>query len=430
MHRNADGQERVLYILRGCPGSGKSTLSRELKGETGRVFSTDDFFIRSDGEYAFDPKKVAGFHKRNQERARDAISEGHSPVVIDNTNTTAWEMRPYVEMGLRHGYRVEFREPSTPWRYEAAQLSERNTHRVGIDTIRRMLKRFQKNVSVESVMGKRMGAFASKRKLAFSSEQAPIDKAPNCPNEWQLPDVKEQEPPLTECDLIGQENAFLYNPFNLLIEENLESDQVVPKNRDSVPSIFKDDLLGVDELLILDSNPFSMCQEIPDILTGQDIPFDPTGNDSNFRNSIFEDIEDFPRLNSSSQVLSPNSSGFHGDLIGECYAVQERNVTKIFPLVKETKVKNIKKKSFFLGFNSQMLFKMFSRFSVNSQHSRFEIKSQILNYLFIKSLIPFCLRKQRVKKCLSLLSLCLLNKNKHSICRKIRNIRKSKQLKN
>ena len=154
VHRNAGEQERVLYILRGCPGSGKSTLSRELKGETGRVFSTDDFFIRSDGEYAFDPKKVAGFHKRNQERARDAISEGHSPVVIDNTNTTAWEMRPYVEMGLRHGYRVEFREPSTPWRYEAAQLSERNTHGVGIDTIRRMLKRFQKNVSVESVMGR------------------------------------------------------------------------------------------------------------------------------------------------------------------------------------------------------------------------------------------------------------------------------------
>ena len=144
----------VLYIMRGCPGSGKSTLATELKGRNGRVFSTDDFFVRSDGEYVFDPKKVAAYHKRNQERAREAVSSGVSPVVIDNTNTTYWEMRPYVETGLRHGYRVEFVEPSTPWRYDTSELSRRNSHGVNEETIKRMLKRFQKNPTVESVIGK------------------------------------------------------------------------------------------------------------------------------------------------------------------------------------------------------------------------------------------------------------------------------------
>ena len=30
--------------------------------------------------------------------AKQAIDQGRSPVIIDNTNTQAWEMKPYVEM--------------------------------------------------------------------------------------------------------------------------------------------------------------------------------------------------------------------------------------------------------------------------------------------------------------------------------------------
>ena len=146
--------DKILYILRGCPGSGKSTLAAELRGERGRIFSTDEYFVGSDGEYVFDPKKVAVYHKRNQERAREAVREGVSPVVIDNTNTTVWEMRPYVETGVRHGYRVQFVEPDTSWRYDPEQLSLRNSHGVPLDSIKRMLKRFQKNPTVESVLGK------------------------------------------------------------------------------------------------------------------------------------------------------------------------------------------------------------------------------------------------------------------------------------
>ncbi len=65
-------QEKKLYILRGIPGmlrwmrcdiclqgSGKSTLGRELlKGTSGSVFSTDDFFLDETGNgYHFDPKQ-------------------------------------------------------------------------------------------------------------------------------------------------------------------------------------------------------------------------------------------------------------------------------------------------------------------------------------------------------------------------------------
>ena len=174
-----EGADRILYIMRGCPGSGKTTLARELRGETGRVFSTDDFFVQSDGEYVFDPNKIAEYHKRNQGKARKAISEGVSPVVIDNTNTTAWEMRPYVETGLRHGYKIQFVEPDTSWRYDPDQLFLKNSHGVPLESIKRMLKRFQKNPTVESVLGKKQVGALKKQPQSSGTKKAPKKRNPH-----------------------------------------------------------------------------------------------------------------------------------------------------------------------------------------------------------------------------------------------------------
>ena len=43
---------RVLYILRGLPGSGKSQLGKKIMTQSrgGEVFSTDDFFYNEDNE--------------------------------------------------------------------------------------------------------------------------------------------------------------------------------------------------------------------------------------------------------------------------------------------------------------------------------------------------------------------------------------------
>ncbi|XP_038618087.1 NEDD4-binding protein 2-like 1 isoform X2 [Tachyglossus aculeatus] len=62
------------------------------------IFSTDDFFVREDGTYEFNPDFLGEAHKWNQERARTAMRNGESPVIIDNTNLQSWEMRPYAVM--------------------------------------------------------------------------------------------------------------------------------------------------------------------------------------------------------------------------------------------------------------------------------------------------------------------------------------------
>lgn len=56
-----------------------------------------------DGTYQYNVKKIQQAHAWNQDRAKKAMAKGVSPVVIDNTNLSAWEPKAYVEYGLSLG---------------------------------------------------------------------------------------------------------------------------------------------------------------------------------------------------------------------------------------------------------------------------------------------------------------------------------------
>ncbi len=92
----------LLTILRGLPGSGKSTFARSLGADV--VCSADDFF---GPEYAFNPNLLSAAHTECRRKAEDAMSRGLPHIVIDNTNTRKWEYAPYVNFAEKYGYSVE-----------------------------------------------------------------------------------------------------------------------------------------------------------------------------------------------------------------------------------------------------------------------------------------------------------------------------------
>ncbi|XP_061484423.1 NEDD4-binding protein 2-like 1 [Rhineura floridana] len=145
---------KSLYLLRGLPGSGKSTLARQLKREfpSAVVFSTDDYFFAEDGTYVFDPDALEEAHRWNQKRARKAMKNGKSPVIIDNTNIHAWEMKPYVIMAVENNYKVLFREPDTHWKFNVRELARRNSHGVPREKIQRMKEQYEHNVTFHIVL--------------------------------------------------------------------------------------------------------------------------------------------------------------------------------------------------------------------------------------------------------------------------------------
>jgi predicted kinase len=127
------GRNKVLIVLRGLPGSGKSTMVSKLVSDgNAYVCSADDFFVNAAGEYIWDAKRIQEAHQYSQKRALQYFELAISPVIVDNTNTMCWEAKPYVEAAVARGYAVEVLQPTTPWALNPVELAKRNKHNVSI----------------------------------------------------------------------------------------------------------------------------------------------------------------------------------------------------------------------------------------------------------------------------------------------------------
>ena len=125
--------EKVLFIVRGIPGSGKSTFAKTLGGQH---YEADMFFIDEDGNYKFDGTKIKDAHKWCQSFVETDMVLEYPKIVVSNTFTQEWEMKPYMDLAKEHGYKVftivvENRHDGN------------NVHNVPEDKIEQMANRFE-----------------------------------------------------------------------------------------------------------------------------------------------------------------------------------------------------------------------------------------------------------------------------------------------
>lgn len=93
---------KELFLLRGLPGAGKSTLAKSLGG----VHAEADKYFMDKGEYKFDPSKTRDAHAWCQNIVAAAMITEQSRIVVSNTFTQEWEMDHYFELAKEYGYRV------------------------------------------------------------------------------------------------------------------------------------------------------------------------------------------------------------------------------------------------------------------------------------------------------------------------------------
>lgn len=117
-----------LVLIRGLPGSGKSTMAQVLAQVGYHHFEADMFFMRA-GEYCYDKTRIKDAHAWCKRQTQEALAMGNR-VVVSNTFTRLNEMDDYIAMA-RH---VRILEARGQWQ---------NSHGVPQETLAAMANRWE-----------------------------------------------------------------------------------------------------------------------------------------------------------------------------------------------------------------------------------------------------------------------------------------------
>ncbi len=122
-----------LVILRGLPGSGKTTLARALVDRHGfRLFEADQHFETPAG-YRYDPARVADAHAATLRSALAALESGQS-VVLANTHVRRWELAGPLGLAVLAGVTPHIVECLGQWE---------NVHGVDAATLEAIARRWE-----------------------------------------------------------------------------------------------------------------------------------------------------------------------------------------------------------------------------------------------------------------------------------------------
>ena len=105
-----------LILIRGLPGSGKSTWARQLlaDGVVQAHFEIDMHFVGADGVYRFEPHRYSEAEQWCREETVAALETGQS-VVVSNTFCHPKEIKAYEEIAERFGAQIEILEAKGEW---------------------------------------------------------------------------------------------------------------------------------------------------------------------------------------------------------------------------------------------------------------------------------------------------------------------------
>jgi predicted kinase len=101
----------ILFLVRGLPGSGKTSFATHIWNEYA-VLEADQYFYDKEGNYNYDPSKIKDAHAwcKNEVEIRmsdhQINNQFYPEIAVSNTFTQKWEMEDYFKLAEKYGYKV------------------------------------------------------------------------------------------------------------------------------------------------------------------------------------------------------------------------------------------------------------------------------------------------------------------------------------
>ncbi len=94
--------------MQGLPGSGKSTVAKELAGERGKIISIDKMIVERKRKLVVskDDQSLEELYDEIFKVFCDEITLGTEVIVIDNTNLSEWEYIRFVKKAQQEHFFV------------------------------------------------------------------------------------------------------------------------------------------------------------------------------------------------------------------------------------------------------------------------------------------------------------------------------------
>lgn len=151
-------RNKVLILLRGLPGCGKTSFAKFLKSQSTQdnqiaIYSVNSFFEQKDGQYIFDGRRVRDSKKKAYSSVTSMMKESTPVIIVDDYHVTISDVKPYIEDAESHDYNVEIVEVKTPWCMNVEELEKRcitNGHSVSKDVIESMKRRWFDDMTVDN----------------------------------------------------------------------------------------------------------------------------------------------------------------------------------------------------------------------------------------------------------------------------------------
>jgi predicted kinase len=134
---------KTLYILRGCPSSGKTTLAETLEQNLpdAVAVAADDYHYDALGNYNWDSKNVKKSHEFCQDFVQFGMACGFTNIIVHNTCTSEKELKPYMQMAKTFDYKVVSL-------IVEKRHDNKNDHDVPEETVIKMGERLLKSIKV------------------------------------------------------------------------------------------------------------------------------------------------------------------------------------------------------------------------------------------------------------------------------------------